>query len=510
MFNKIPNLIISKVSFILKKKVQILLLLIILLGVFLRIYALDRETFTGDEMLTASFSKSSICEICTNRLKAGHLPSYFIIIYYWMRLFGNDEFSLRFSSVIFGTASIYILFLVIKHLFDEKIALVGSFLFSVSSASIYYSQDARMYSLVVLFVLLSVLFLLKALNRNRNIYWLLYTIFTLFVLSLSASSIPVILFELLFVILTWRRYKDSVRKFIISLFLIAFFYLPLILVLIRSKGPDVLSWIPPPNLFSIVETFRLFGFKFIIPPLFRSKDPLNFLLGGFGLIFLGLLSIIGAFSVRKEKDRLILLLLWLAIPIFTLLVLSFLWTPVFGPVRYVLYSSCAYCILIAKGITSFKNKNIQIVLIALFSIATIAMLWGYYHSDVKQDWRAANDYIFSNLKEDEILIWQKQIGCKSSPWDKWSLGIDYYFLMSVIKGPFPKDLRRLSWNKVKLPSKIDTEGYKGVWLISSCPPYREIAFAENFRTSHFKGGEFKMVRWDRFQGLGAVFHYRRY
>lgn len=511
MLKKISNLIIDKVSFISEKKIQILLLLIVLLGAFLRIYALDREFFTGDELWTMAFShsRSPIYEVCEDAFKAGHSPLYFIMIHYWSRLFGSNEFSMRFPSVIFGIASIYILFLLIKTLFEEKIALLGSFLFSISTANIYYSQDARMYSLTVFFVLLSVLFLLKALNKNRNICWVAYIILTLFALSLSASVIPVILFELLFVTLNGKRYKGAVRKFIISLVLVALFYLPLLLVLIESSNTDDLSWIPTPNIFSLVNTFHSFGFKFRVHPFFQSKDS-DFLFGELGLVFLGVMSIIGAFSVRKEKDKSSLLLLWLVMPMFTLLILSFLWTPVFGPVRYILYSSCAYYVLVAKGIMSFKNKNVQIILITLLCIAAPIILWSYYHSDIKHDWKTLNAYVLKDIGEDEILIWNRAIGDKWLSRDKYSPNTDYYYLLSTIKKPFPKDLKRLSWNKVTFPSKIDTEEYKGVWLISCSPPNKEIAFAETFMTSYFKDSKFKVVEWSRIRGLGVVFHYRRF
>lgn len=77
---------------------------------------------------------------------------------------------------------------------------------------------------------------------------------------------------------------------------------------------------------------------------------------------------------------------------------------IFDPVRYVLYASCAYYILAAKGIMSFKNKKVQIILIALLCIAATIALKNYYLSDKKNDWKSLNAYILKDIKEDEILI----------------------------------------------------------------------------------------------------------
>ncbi|MCH7887721.1 MAG: glycosyltransferase family 39 protein, partial [Proteobacteria bacterium] len=81
---------------------------------------------------------------------------------FWTKLFDVSEISLRLFSAVFGSLSIIIVYLVAKELSNNKIALLSSFIFSLSMANIQYSQEARLYSLLVFISLSSVYFFIKS------------------------------------------------------------------------------------------------------------------------------------------------------------------------------------------------------------------------------------------------------------------------------------------------------------------------------------------------------------
>src|SRR3990167_6716122 len=75
-----------------------------------------------------------------------HPPLYHVILKVFILIFGNSEFFLRLPSVLFGTMTVFVTYLIGKSLFDVRTGLIGALLLSTSPLGIYYSQEARMYS----------------------------------------------------------------------------------------------------------------------------------------------------------------------------------------------------------------------------------------------------------------------------------------------------------------------------------------------------------------------------
>ena len=84
-----------------------------------------------------------------------HLPAYFFFMHYWMDLVGNSEWILRFPSVILGACAVLMLFFLGKELFGTFTGFVSALLMSLAPEQIYFSQQARMYSLLVLLAISS-------------------------------------------------------------------------------------------------------------------------------------------------------------------------------------------------------------------------------------------------------------------------------------------------------------------------------------------------------------------
>ena len=123
------------------KKTKIILLLIIFLGLSLRLYQLGKESPSLDELLTIFHSflftpPGDLSVLVKYWFSNGHFPTYFIMMHYWMKLFGTGEAAVRFPSVIFGVLSIWLVFLLARRLFDEKVALLAGYLFAVSTINI--------------------------------------------------------------------------------------------------------------------------------------------------------------------------------------------------------------------------------------------------------------------------------------------------------------------------------------------------------------------------------------
>jgi hypothetical protein len=122
------------------------LVLIIGLGLVLRLISLDQSLWL-DEAITAQVVKKTPIEIVTQFSVADfHPPTYYWLMAGWSRVCPNSETCLRLPSVVFGLVTIGVIY----SLYGTGAGL----LVAVNPLLIYYSQEARMYSMAtMLFVL---------------------------------------------------------------------------------------------------------------------------------------------------------------------------------------------------------------------------------------------------------------------------------------------------------------------------------------------------------------------
>src|SRR3989338_5813092 len=172
------------------RRTLILIIVIILLGAILRIYNIGNESFWIDEGSSAmTVKKYNGLEILKNIYLYGQilpgfypgisdLPVYHFTLYYWTRLFGISETTLRLYSALFGIFSIPFVFLIARKLYGKRNAILSSFLFAISIPAIAYSQEARPYALYLLLGLASIYYFINSLKSNKNYHWALYILFT--------------------------------------------------------------------------------------------------------------------------------------------------------------------------------------------------------------------------------------------------------------------------------------------------------------------------------------------
>ncbi|HSR17848.1 MAG TPA: glycosyltransferase family 39 protein [Ignavibacteriaceae bacterium] len=144
-----------------KQKQLLLLLLIVLLGAFLRFYRLDFQSLGNDELSSWNLSNKATGISDVIRAQAEYdinPPGYQILLFYIIKYLGDSEFWLRFPSALAGILSIYLIYLLGLKLLSIKEGLLAAALTAIFWCPIYYSQEARAYSLLFLFSIISMLF----------------------------------------------------------------------------------------------------------------------------------------------------------------------------------------------------------------------------------------------------------------------------------------------------------------------------------------------------------------
>src|SRR5215204_3975358 len=152
--------------------VPFMLLAILLVALLLRVFQLDAESLWLDEATSVYIGNHGFVQILGEMsIQNRHPPLYLLLLHYWMQLFGDSEFSVRLPSVFFGVFSVGMLYKVGTLLFDKWIGLISAFIMTISAYQIYYSQEARAYTMTVLLALISFYFFLKLFEDKH--YWIL-------------------------------------------------------------------------------------------------------------------------------------------------------------------------------------------------------------------------------------------------------------------------------------------------------------------------------------------------
>ena len=144
---------------------------ITLLALVLRLMFLGQEPFWGDEILSvrrAQWSWGQFLVFLQDGVPA--MAFYYILLRLWI-LLGESEMVVRLLSALFGVATIPLVYLIGKRLFEARVGLLAALLMAVNTFHIQYSQEARSYSLLVLLVTISTLFLIEIIERPSWKSW---------------------------------------------------------------------------------------------------------------------------------------------------------------------------------------------------------------------------------------------------------------------------------------------------------------------------------------------------
>ena len=151
------------------------MVVLLAIGFFYRIYGLiANHSFWTDENHLAIFARA-ILERGKPVLANGyHTRIYQLIPYYLSaisaKIFGLNEFAIRFPSVIFGVLTIWAVYLLGKELFSKNVGLVAALFTTFLKIEILWSRQARPYQALQFFFVLGAWFAYK-LTKEEKFNW---------------------------------------------------------------------------------------------------------------------------------------------------------------------------------------------------------------------------------------------------------------------------------------------------------------------------------------------------
>ncbi|MDJ0575210.1 MAG: glycosyltransferase family 39 protein [Xenococcaceae cyanobacterium MO_234.B1] len=259
---------------------QIILIIFLLLGIYIRFNNLDTKIYWNDEVFTSlrisGYTETDITQkintgqIISNKelfqyqypnpnksLKdtlnslavegAQHPPFYFVLLRFWVQLFGNSITTIRSFSAFLSILNLPAIYLLCKELFKSpKVGWIATILIAVSPFHFLYAQAARQYSLWSLLTLLSSWALLRAIRIKNKFSWAIYATTS----SLNIYTFPFSLFTIVgqgayITIIENFKLTKITKNYVFSVLFVAVSFIPWFLyaLLSLSHVKTTTSWL---------------------------------------------------------------------------------------------------------------------------------------------------------------------------------------------------------------------------------------------------------------------------
>ena len=151
-----------------RPKVVALIVAVTLLGAGLRLYRLADDNLWCDEGISDLVSRQKTPARVMQAVVEldNHPPLYYLLLHGWRRIVGSSDFSLRLLSALLGTAAIPLLFAAGRDLFDDTAGLLAALLLAISPVALHYSQEARMYAMMMPLIAALILFSVRVFRKS--------------------------------------------------------------------------------------------------------------------------------------------------------------------------------------------------------------------------------------------------------------------------------------------------------------------------------------------------------
>jgi mannosyltransferase len=308
---------------------------------------------------------------------------------------------------------------------NRTAGLFAALIIGLSPAAMAFSQEARSYTMVMFFILISLYGLigiaLDLTSSSRPMWhtwpakkaWAWYTIGAAGAVDILGDGIPwVLTSNIIALFLIWRSQnrKNLFLNFIISDFIIVICSAPLYIIMKFTADQNFSNstlWIPSLNLERIWYSLGSIYFMRVADSVtftFMKVSTPNVLKW---LITLGILAFIvsGIWKLRQKLAPMgTIILAALCLPV--LLILVSVWHPILLP-RYLLWSSAPFIVLCGIGAGYLADKlstQGKILAFSFVSVLLLVNLLPYYTAETKPRWDIAAKILANNVKPGDVII----------------------------------------------------------------------------------------------------------
>jgi len=387
----------------LKNKWVYLLGTVLISAGLLRFWHIGVANFWLDEVVSIHMAIASLA----HKNISYEPPFYYFILYIWMKFFSNSEVACRSLSALFDIGTIYLIYRCGKILLNRKTALLAAVFYSLSPLAIWYSREAKNYTLLVFLSLLSFFFFIKLVKDKKYRYWLflgLSLFFSVYTSYFSFFLLPIYLI-FLFSIPKLHKYQKA-GLITLLLTLLAFISIDIGHFWDSFKEVSYAFWIPKPTPRSLIITLENFNLGYTI------TNNFAYLISH---IFFTLPFILGLIALMKKKGAARFFLIGIfSIPILIIYLIS-QHIPLYIDRRLLIFLPF-YCLILAYGLNSLKSLFLRLTFTLPAVLLILISLWGLYGGAlnkennhhmgdyIKKPFTNAVSYVDNNFREETDII----------------------------------------------------------------------------------------------------------
>lgn len=422
-----------------------------LVGAVLRFFFIGEKPIWLDEAFSIWMAHHSLWELWGLLIRLDqHPPLYYMLLAFWQTIFGDLQGPVRTLSALCSLAAIPLFWGAARRLTDDGTAVLAVLILAISPFHIRYAQEARMYGLLTLTAAAALYFLVQILvydNQKANpdplqlipppqpkSPWIGLAVAQAAVMLTHNTA--AVYFPIALNLAIWSLYFRQRRtgkpstfsgindpgfgfNWVAAQSLALLLWLPWAIPFVRqSLAVYHRFWLGAPDLQMMWDTVRNFNFAFL-PDWLPGQE------GWMGLY--GLLALLGLISLLRQREKLLLLLSLIVVPVMIALLVS-LRRPIFYD-QTLIWITLPYYLLLAAGVRSLGSLStsgmVSQAASGLQALALIVMigltgfsLYGYYFWFEKDGWDAAAAYVAEQAAPTETILF-------NATWVQ--LPFDYYY-----------------------------------------------------------------------------------
>lgn len=383
--------------------------LVILSALLVRLVNLESRPIWLDEGYTLYFSVLPLNTLLTTHLDVH--PNTFYILTHFILLIERSEFSLRFLPLLFGLGTVFLFYRVLLPQLGVEASVVASLMLSLNGYHIYYSQEARSYTMVMFLTLAALygIFRFCRASESQNfadpskgiLVYFVSSIIILYTHSIASIYLFVLNATVVIYLTLSRQYSTKVVAIWLGVnSVIALIYLPWFFVVLSDASSNpAFKWLEQYSISTVVdEILSVNGAAF-----FWAFQP-------FVNIIIVIVSLLGAYLGWRRGQ----VLLSACVVLFALILPLFVWSVgVFKPVfmiRTILPSMIGTCLGIALFYRYFPRRSIACVIVGMFVLIlgkSALSLYQIKTTEQHWDWNwplIAAELSDSNLEAASVLL----------------------------------------------------------------------------------------------------------
>jgi len=331
-----------------------------------------------------------------------HVPFYHLLLHFWQLFFGNDIFTARMMSLVFFVGTIFLVYYLGTYVFRKRsIGLFAALLLTISPFMNWYGSEARMYAMLVFFVVLHQIFFVKLLRTPKPLFWVLFVVTAILGVYTHYFFGFVLLTEGLAFLLLRKNLpiKHGIIKLGLSAVAIVAALAPWILyVASLGAASNTQPLLGQPTAVDLFGTYMQFLFGFQV-------DAVNTF-----IISLWPILLLFAFFALKRKgmklsNEVVLFIMTATIPIVGAFILSIAVKPLYES-RYLIVSLPALILFVSWLLTQYRPAIAYAVRSAL--VILILILFGVQATNprapVQEDYSSAVAYLNEKASASDVIV----------------------------------------------------------------------------------------------------------